>query len=127
CDRGGGEGGDGLRCVVSDTGSGMTPEQMNKLFQEFTQADVATGRKYGGTGLGLALSRRLCRMMGGEITVESEPGGGSAFTVRLPAIVSEPRTEPPPVAPTPTPAAATATVLVIAAHPGRRRRKHTFP
>ena len=69
---------------VSDTGIGMTPEQLGRLFQPFMQADAATSRKYGGTGLGLALSQKYCAMMGGEITVASEPGKGTAFTVRLP-------------------------------------------
>jgi len=69
---------------VRDTGIGMTPEQTAKLFQAFTQADGSTMRKYGGTGLGLALSRKFCVMMGGDINVESEPGKGSTFTVRLP-------------------------------------------
>jgi CheY-like chemotaxis protein/two-component sensor histidine kinase len=71
---------------VADTGIGMTSEQMEKLFHAFTQADVSTTRKYGGTGLGLALSQRLCHLMGGEIAVVSEPGIGSAFSIRLPAI-----------------------------------------
>ena len=67
-------------------GIGMTPpEQQAKLFQDFTQADSLTARRYGGTGLGLALSRKLARMMGGDVTVTSEPGKGSVFTVRLPA------------------------------------------
>jgi signal transduction histidine kinase len=57
------------------------------LFQEFSQADASTTRKYGGTGLGLVISRRFCQMMGGDITVESEPGRGSTFTIRLPRIV----------------------------------------
>jgi signal transduction histidine kinase len=70
---------------VSDTGIGMTPEQVAKLFSDFTQADSSIARKFGGTGLGLAISRRFCRMMGGDITVESMPGSGSKFTMRLPA------------------------------------------
>lgn len=79
---------------VSDTGIGMTPEQLNKLFQAFTQADTSTSRKYGGTGLGLAISRKFCQMMGGDITVESELGKGSTFTVTLPAKVREQVTAP---------------------------------
>jgi len=70
--------------AVSDTGIGMTSEQEAKLFQDFTQADSLTARRYGGTGLGLAISRKLARMMGGDVTVASEPGKGSVFTVRLP-------------------------------------------
>src|SRR5215472_6604168 len=70
--------------AVSDTGIGMTPEQQTKLFEEFTQADAATAQRFGGTGLGLALSRKLARMMGGDVTVASELGKGSVFTVCLP-------------------------------------------
>ena len=72
---------------VSDTGIGMTPEQLAKLFQAFEQADSSTSKKYGGTGLGLAISRKFCQLMGGDITVTSEAGQGSAFTVTLPAVV----------------------------------------
>ena len=70
--------------AVSDTGIGMTAEQQAKLFEEFTQADATTAQRFGGTGLGLAIARKLARMMGGDVTVTSEPGKGSAFTVRLP-------------------------------------------
>ena len=76
-----------ITIAVTDTGIGMTPEQMGKLFQEFSQASSTTASKYGGTGLGLAISRQFCRMMGGDITVESEPGRGSTFTIRLPRIL----------------------------------------
>jgi len=75
---------DWVELAVADTGIGLTAEQQAKLFQEFTQADSLTARRYGGTGLGLALSRKLARMMGGDVTVASEAGKGSVFTVRLP-------------------------------------------
>jgi signal transduction histidine kinase len=78
---------DWVTLAVTDTGIGMTAEQMGKLFQEFSQASSATASKYGGTGLGLVISRRFCQMMGGDITVESEPGRGSTFTIRLPRLV----------------------------------------
>ena len=81
--------GDWISFHVSDTGIGLTSEQLGRLFREFSQADALTTRQYGGTGLGLALSQRLCRMMGGDITVTSEPGRGSTFTMRLPANVAE--------------------------------------
>jgi signal transduction histidine kinase/CheY-like chemotaxis protein len=79
---------------VSDTGIGLSSEQIVRLFQSFTQADASTTRKFGGTGLGLALTRRFCQMMGGDVTVHSVPGEGSVFTIKLPAIVVEPIAEP---------------------------------
>jgi two-component system NtrC family sensor kinase len=78
------DGRDWVELSVADTGIGLTAEQQAKLFQDFTQADSLTARRYGGTGLGLAITRKLARMMGGDVTVTSEPGKGSVFTVRLP-------------------------------------------
>ena len=76
-----------LLVEIHDSGIGMTEQQMNRLFEDFSQADVSTTREYGGTGLGLSLSRRFCRIMGGDITVESVKDEGSTFTVRLPVEV----------------------------------------
>ena len=82
-----------LEFAVTDTGIGMTPEQIGRLFEEFSQADVSTARQYGGTGLGLAITRHLCRMMGGDVTVRSEPGKGSTFLVSLPFAAQRPLDE----------------------------------
>jgi len=97
--------------AVTDTGIGLTPEQMGKLFQDFVQADASTTRKYGGTGLGLAISRRFCQMMGGDITVASEPGRGSTFTIRLPAEAGE--VQPAAAARVNTTASGAPTILVV--------------
>jgi signal transduction histidine kinase len=78
-----------LAFSVADSGIGMTPEQMDKLFEAFSQAESSTTSKYGGTGLGLAITRRFCHMMGGDVQVESSPGRGSTFTLRLPVAVHE--------------------------------------
>jgi PAS domain S-box-containing protein len=93
---------DGVILRVRDTGVGMTHEQVLNLFQPFTQADASTTRKYGGTGLGLTITRRFCQMMGGDISVESEPGRGTTFTIRLPAQAAEARKDPVPPAPAET-------------------------
>jgi len=120
-----------IRFRVSDTGIGMTPEQMDKLFQAFSQADASTTREYGGTGLGLAISRKFCQMMGGDITVESVFGEGSTFTIRLPAEVHElkatppPREEEMPARATPVPEGAL-TVLVIDDDPAVRDLMQRF-
>ena len=85
-----GTSGDTLRFQVSDTGIGMSPEQVARVFDEFTQADSSTTRKYGGTGLGLAICKKFCQLMGGDVQVESTEGQGTTFTVDLPAVVREP-------------------------------------
>jgi len=98
---------------VRDSGIGMTPEQLGRLFQAFSQAEASTAARYGGTGLGLAITRRLCQLMGGEIAVESQAGAGSTFTVRLPAagpVEQLPRAAPESL---PEDAAQAGTVLVI--------------
>jgi signal transduction histidine kinase/CheY-like chemotaxis protein len=92
------EAGESMVFSVKDSGIGMTPEQMGKLFQAFSQADTSTARDYGGTGLGLAISRKFCQLMGGDITVASEYGRGTTFTVTLPVDVTPPEAKPEPVA-----------------------------
>jgi signal transduction histidine kinase len=82
---------DWVRITVADTGIGIAPGNLGKLFRDFNQADASTSSKYGGTGLGLALSRNLCRMMGGDIFVQSELGRGSRFTIRIPAYIDSGR------------------------------------
>jgi len=88
--QGGEAGGGGITFAVTDTGIGMTEEQLGRLFEAFSQAEVSARSKYGRTGLGLAISRHFCRLMGGDLTVSSVYGDGSTFTVRLPTVVAEP-------------------------------------
>lgn len=80
--------GPGIAFEVADSGIGISSEQISELFQDFHQGDPTTPRRYGGTGLGLALSRRLCRLLGGEIVVVSAPGVGSSFSFALPAVLN---------------------------------------
>ncbi|MFK5600655.1 response regulator [Methylobacterium sp. HMF5984] len=91
--------GDCLRFTVQDTGIGMNAEQVGRLFERFTQADESTTRNYGGTGLGLALSRAFAQLLGGDITVNSVEGEGTSFTLRVPAVAPEQAVEAAPVAP----------------------------
>jgi len=81
--------GEKIRFAVSDTGIGMSPEQLGKVFEEFTQADSSTSKNYGGTGLGLPISKKIAEMMGGIMEVESEEGKGTTFSITIPAVVTE--------------------------------------
>jgi PAS domain S-box-containing protein len=107
---------------VRDTGIGMTPEQLARLFEAFAQAEASTASRYGGTGLGLAISRRFCEMLGGTLTVASEPGAGSVFTVRLPGVTAHPTGAPPADAGVPAAEGrgAAGTVLVVDDDPAAR-------
>ncbi len=111
------DGGEQIVYRVSDTGIGMTAEQLDKVFDAFRQADLSTTREYGGTGLGLAICRRLAEAMGGSVTAESTPSKGSTFTLTLPRVVDAPaRQRAPataPLAPAPAAGERAATVLVI--------------
>ncbi len=115
-----------FRFAISDTGIGMTPEQVGRLFQAFTQAEASTTRKYGGTGLGLAISKKFCELMGGDLTATSQLGKGSSFTITLPARVPETphQVRPTLTSGTPTPAATApkphSAILVIDDEPAAR-------
>ena len=126
-DRSDADGQPWVRMRVRDSGIGITAEQQQNLFKEFAQADVSIARKYGGTGLGLAISHRFAQMMGGSMSVESEPGKGSVFTVYLPAeVTSEPSAAASPKTDNEQPAAASKskskaeTILVIDDDPAVR-------
>jgi signal transduction histidine kinase len=87
--------GDWMRISIEDTGIGITPDNVRKLFKDFNQAEASTATKYGGTGLGLALSQNFCRMMGGGITVESTYGRGSRFIIRVPTYLDDKQLDQP--------------------------------
>ena len=105
--------GERLQFVVSDTGIGMSPEQLGRLFQAFSQARSSTSRDYGGTGLGLAITRHFCRLLGGDVTVESSPAQGSTFTMTLPAVCPAARLEIATSLARPRRAGALGTILII--------------
>ncbi len=111
------DGHDWMTFEVHDTGIGMTPEQLGRLFQAFSQADASTSRKYGGTGLGLVISRRFAQMMGGDVTVASEHGHGTTFTVKLPRESAPRKAEAAKAPPTPAATKAGAVAAVVAAAP----------
>jgi GAF domain-containing protein/DNA-binding response OmpR family regulator len=99
--------------AISDTGIGMTPEQTAKLFQPFTQADGSTTKRFGGTGLGLAITKHFCEMLGGEVSLQSEPGKGSTFTILLPVRASPTKEAQAPAAETVVPDDGSAPLILI--------------
>jgi signal transduction histidine kinase/CheY-like chemotaxis protein len=110
-----------VRFAISDTGIGMTEEQLGRLFQAFSQADASTTKKYGGTGLGLAITRNFCQMLGGDVSVASKPGAGSTFTITLPDSPVGPAQPKPATVPSfPGEANGVATVLVVDDDPAAR-------
>jgi CheY-like chemotaxis protein/anti-sigma regulatory factor (Ser/Thr protein kinase) len=111
--------GESLLIEVCDTGIGIPPEKLEHIFEEFSQAEDHTARNFGGTGLGLAISRRFCRMMGGDITVHSEVGSGSTFTITLPANVSDVAAAQPAVSEASVAAPGVAAAVGERAGPGR--------
>ena len=120
--------GDALAFAVADTGIGMTAEQLGRLFERFAQADETTTRRFGGTGLGLALTRAFARLLGGDVAVDSRPNAGTTFTLRLPADLPAGEAEPPAEA-QPSPAGTGAerqTVLVIDDDPAQRELMTRF-
>jgi signal transduction histidine kinase/CheY-like chemotaxis protein len=107
------DGNDVLEFKVSDTGIGMTGEQLGRLFQAFAQAEVSTSRDYGGTGLGLAITRHFCRMLGGDVAVESTPGKGSTFAIVVPANAPDVQAGVAESGAHPAPAPGRGTVLIV--------------
>ena len=109
-----------VRFEVRDSGIGMTKEQLGRLFEAFAQAEASTSKKYGGTGLGLVITRRFCQLLGGQVTVTSEPGKGSVFTVELPARLNEPASTESSLTARPPDRPTAGTVLVIDDDPAAR-------
>jgi signal transduction histidine kinase/DNA-binding response OmpR family regulator len=110
-----------VRFAISDTGIGMTEEQLGRLFQSFSQADASTTKKYGGTGLGLAITRSFCQMLGGDVSVTSRPGAGSTFTITLPdGSVAPAQAKPGEVPPLAMESNGAPTVLVVDDDPAAR-------